>query len=106
MSKHFCYWQYYQTETWGISGGCASPEVIGKMITLEPHTKVGKISAANKVPPTLALKVIEEDIPDNEEGRKIQYKSAQVDLSNSKSKQVKVDPEEILQKIDLLGITD
>ena len=29
-----------------------------------------------------------------------------MDLSNSKSKQVKVDPEEILQKVDLSGITD
>ena len=27
-------------------------------------------------------------------------------MSNSKSKQVKVDPEEILQKVDLSGITD
>ena len=31
---------------------------------------------------------------------------AQVDLSNSKSKQVKVDPEEILQKVYLSWITD
>ena len=29
-----------------------------------------------------------------------------MDLANSKSKQVKVDPEEILQKVDLLRITD
>ena len=72
-------------------------------VTLEPHTEVGTISAANKVPPTLAPKVIEKDIPDDE---KIQCKSAQVDLSNSKSKQVEVDPEEILQKVDLSGITD
>ena len=27
-------------------------------------------------------------------------------MSNSKSKQVKVDPEELLQKVDLSGITD
>ena len=29
-----------------------------------------------------------------------------MDLSNSKSKQVKVDPKEIFQKVDLSGITD
>ena len=52
-------------------------------VTLEPHTKVGKISAANKVPPTLAPEVIEQDIPDNEDDEKVQCKSAQVDLSNS-----------------------
>ena len=67
---------------------------------------MGKISAANKVPPTLAPKVIEEDIPDDEDDEKIQHKSAQVDLLNSKSKQVKVNLEEILQKVDLSGITD
>ena len=73
---------------------------------MEPHTKVGQISAAGKVPPTLAPKVIEENIPDDEHDEKIQCKLTQVDLSNSKSKQVKVDPEEILQKVDLSGITD
>ena len=78
----------------------------GRVVTLEPHTEVGKISAVNKVPPTLTTKVIEENIPDDEYDEKIQCKSAQVDLSNSKSKQVKEDPEEILQKVDLLGITD
>ena len=66
---------------------------------MEPHTEVGKISAANKVPPTLGPEVIGEDIPDDEDDEKIQCKSAQVDLSNSKSKQVKVNPEEILWKL-------
>ena len=78
----------------------------GREVTLEPHTEVDKISAANKVPPTLTPKVIEENIPDDEDDEKIQCKSAQVELSNSKSKQDKVDSEEILLKVDLLGITD
>ena len=82
------------------------PNLSGREVNLEPHTGSGKISAANKVPPTLATKVIEEDIPSDEEDKKIQCKSAQVDLSNSKLKQVKVDPEEILQKVDSSGITD
>ena len=46
----------------------------------------------------LAPKEIKEDIQDDEDDEKIQHKSAQVDLSESKSKQVKVDPEDILQK--------
>ena len=64
------------------------------------------VSTANKVAPTLTPKVIEKNILDDEDDEKIQCKSAQVDLSNSKSKEVKVDPEEILQKVDLSGITD
>ena len=80
--------------------------LLGREVTLECHTKVGKISAANKVSSTLTPKVIEENIPDDEDDEKIQCKSAQVDMSNSKSKQVKVDPKEILQKVNLLRITD
>ena len=77
----------------------------GREVTLEPNTEVGTISAANKVPPTLTPKVIEENIQ-MMKMTKIQCKSAQVYLSNSKSKQVKVDTEGILQKVDLSGITD
>ena len=80
--------------------------LLGREVTLEPHIEVGKISASNKVAATLTPEVIEENIPDDEDDEKIQCKSAQVDLSNSKSKQVKVDPEEILLKVDFLGITD
>ena len=43
---------------------------------------------------------------DDEDDEKIQCKSVQVDLTKSESKQVKVDPEEILQKVDLSGTTD
>ena len=70
---------------------------------MEPHIRVGMISTANKVPPTLAPEVIKEDTQDDE---KIQCKSVQVDLSKSQSKQVEVDLEEILQKVDLSGTTD
>ena len=80
--------------------------LLGRKVTSEPHTEVGEILAANKVPPTLAPKVIKEDIPDDEDDEKLQCKSAQVDLLNSKSKQVKVNLGEILQKVDLSGITD
>ena len=73
---------------------------------MEPHAKMGKILAANKVPPTLTPKVIEADIPDDEDDEKLQCTSVQVELLNSKSKQVKVNPEEILQKGNLSGITD
>ena len=58
----------------------------GRQATLEPHTKVGMISAANIVPTTLAPEVIEDDIPDDEDDERMQCKSAQVYLSNSKSK--------------------
>ena len=78
----------------------------GREVTLEAHNKVGMISAANKVPPTLAPEVIDDDIQDDEDDEKMQCKSAQVIMSNSKSKQVKVDPEEILQKVGLSGTTD
>ena len=69
---------------------------------MEPHTKVGMISTVNKVPPMLTPEMIKDIVQDDEE---VQCKSAQVDLSESKSKQAKVDPEEILQEIDLLETT-
>ena len=72
--------------------------LVGREAILEPHAKVGMISAA--------YKVIEEDKQDDEDDKKMQCKSAQMDLSNSKSKQVEVDLEEILWKVDLSGTTD
>ena len=54
---------------------------------MEPHTKVGMISAANKVSTMLASEVIEEDVQDDEDDEKVECKSALVDLSKSKSKQ-------------------
>ena len=90
----------------GLQVDVVLQNLLGREVTLVLHTKVGKISAANKVPPTLTPKVIEENIPDDEDDEKIQCESAQVDLSKSKAKQAKVDPEEILQKVHLSGITD
>ena len=106
MLKHICSWQYYRIETGGSQVDMVLLNLSGREVTLEPHTEVGRITATNKVPPTLAPKVIEENIPDDEGDEKIQCKSAQVGLSNSKPKQVKVDTEEILQKVNLSGITD
>ena len=54
----------------------------------------------------LTPKVIKEEVQNDENYEKVQCKSAQVDLSESKSKQAKVDPEEIPQKVDLLVTTD
>ena len=64
------------------------------------------ISAANKIPPMLAPKVVKGDIQDHGDEKKIQSKSAQVDLDETKPKQIEVDPEEILQKADLSGTKD
>ena len=81
----------------GILGGCGPLKFIWEESYLETHTEVGMISAANKVPTMLAPEVIEEDVQDDEDDKKIQCKSVQVDILESKSKQAKVDPEEILQ---------
>ena len=78
----------------------------GREVILEPYTKVSMISTANKLPPMLTPEVIKEDVQDNEDDEKVQCKSAQVDLSESKSRQAEIDPEEILQKVDLSGTTD
>ena len=78
----------------------------GREVTLKPHTKVGMISAANEIPPILAPKMIKKDVQDNEDDEKVQSISAQVDLPESKPKQIEVDPEKILQKADLSQTTD
>ena len=64
----------------------------GRDVTLKPHTEVGMISTASKIPPMLAPKVVEGDDQDDE---KIHCKSDQVDLDEAKLKQIEVDPEEI-----------
>ena len=87
-------------------GGCGYLESIGKGCYPGTKHQSGHGFCCQKVPPTLTPEVIEENIPDDEDDEQIQYKLAQVHLSNSKSKQVKVDPEEILQKVDLSGITE
>ena len=44
--------------------------LLGSEGTLELNTKVGMISTANKVPPTLTPKVIEKNILDDEDDEK------------------------------------
>ena len=73
----------------------------GRDITLEPHTEVGMVTAANIVPSI--------QIPDKQElkeNEKVQHRSAQADLSEGMMQQQERDPEDIFQKIDLLAIAD
>ena len=65
----------------------------GREVILEPHIEVGMISAANKVQPVLEPKVIIEDVQDDKDDQKVQCKSAQVHLSESKSRQAEADPD-------------
>ena len=78
----------------------------GGDVTLKPHTEVDMISAANKIPPMLVPKVVEGDVQDDEDDEKIQRMSAQMDLDEAKLKQIEVNPEEILKKVDLSGAAD
>ena len=78
----------------------------GRDVTLKPYTEVGMISAANKISPMLAPKVVKGDVQDDEDDEKIQSKSSKVDLDAAKSKQIEVHLEEILKKVDLYGTAD
>ena len=67
----------------------------GRDVTLEPHTEVGMVTAANIVPSI--------QIPSNldlSENEQVQWKSAQADLSEE-IQQEEADPEDFLQKVDL-----
>ena len=75
-------------------------------VTLKPHIEVGMISDANEIPPMLTPEVIEGDVQDNKDDEMAHSKSVQVNMSESKPKQIKADPEEILQKVDLSETTD
>ena len=79
--------------------------LFGRDIILEPHTKVGIVSAANKVPLILIFDVLEENVQDNENDESVQCQSAQAESPESELRQTEIDPEEILQKVDLLGTT-
>ena len=75
--------------------------ISGRDIILEPHTEVGMVTDANIVPLV--------QVPDRQylkENEEIQCKSAQAELSEGKTMQEEIDPEDILQKIDLWGIAD
>ena len=72
----------------------------GREVTLEPHTEVGIVTAANIVP---SIQIPNE--PDTDENGKIQCMSVQADLSEGTSQRV-TESEDILQKIDLSGINE
>ena len=59
------------------------------------------VTAANIVPPVQIPN--RQDLKENEE---VQCKSAQADLSEGETTQKETDPEDILQKIDLLRTAD
>ena len=59
------------------------------------------VTATNIVPPVQIPD--KQDLKENEE---VECKSAQADLSEGEVKQEETDPEDILQKVDLLGIAD
>ena len=63
------------------------------------------VSAGNKVPSILTPDVLEKNVPDGEDDESVQCQSAQAELSESEIRQAEIDPEEILQKVDLSGIT-
>ena len=70
----------------------------GRNVTLEPHSEVGIVTAANIVP---SIQIPgEQDLGEN---AKVQCMSAQVELSRGVQQE---DTEDILQKIDLSGIDD
>ena len=75
--------------------------LLGKNITLESHTEVGTVTAANIVPP---MQVDSEQNGDE----KVQCMSAQVESSDLPPgfQQESIDPEDILQKLDLSRIDD
>ena len=81
-----------------IPGGSGVAVVLqnlsGRDVTLEPHTEVGIVTAANIVS-SIQIQEMEE----------VQCKSAQAYLSEE-IQQEETDPEDILQKVDLSGIAD
>ena len=50
--------------------------------------------------------MLEENVQDDEDDESVQCQSAQASLSESEIRQTEIDPEEILQKIDLSGTTE
>ena len=83
---------------WGVA--VVFRNLSGSEVTLEPHTEVGKVTAANIVP---SIQIPDElDMGENE---KIQCMSVQADLSEGTSQRV-TEFEGILKKIDLSGIDE
>ena len=87
-----------------IPGGSGVAVVLrnlsGKEDTLEPHTEVGIVTAANIVP---SIQIPDE--PDLDRDENIQCMSVQANLSNRTSQRI-MESEYLLQKIDLSGIED
>ena len=65
MQKHICSREYHRIKTRGIKGRCS------------PHTEVGIVSAANKVPLILTPDVLEKNVQDDEDEESVQCQSAQ-----------------------------
>ena len=87
-----------------IPGGSSVTVVLrnvsGRNVTLEPHTEIGMVTAADII--TSIQVPSKQDLGENE---KIQCMSAQAELSDE-IQQEETEPEDILQKIDLSGIDD
>ena len=75
-------------------------------IILEPDTEIGIVSTTNKVPLILTPDVLEKNVQDDKDEESVQCQSAQAELSKPEIRQAEIDPEEILQKNDLLETTD
>ena len=85
----------------GGSGVVVVPRNLsGREFTLEPHTEVGIVNAANIVP---SIQMPNESYSGEDD--KIQCMSAQADLSEGMSQRT-TESEDILQKIDLSGIDE
>ena len=87
-----------------IPGGSGVAVVLrhlsGRDVTLEPHTEIRRVTAANIVP---SIQIpSKHDLGENE---KVQCMSAQADLAEE-IQQEEIEPKDILQKIDLSGIDD
>ena len=85
----------------GLEVAVVLQNLSGRDIILEPHIEVGMVTAATIVPSAQIP-----DIQDGEENEKVQCMSAQGDLPEGETTQEETDPEDILQQIDLSGITD
>ena len=50
--------------------------------------------------------MLEKNVQNDKDEESVQYQSAQTELPKPDIRQTEIDPEEILQKVDLLGTTD
>ena len=78
----------------------------GRELILEMYTDVGMISPGNKVPSVLTPFVLEKNVQDDENNESVECQSAQAELSTYEVKQTELNPEAIMEKIEMSGITD